>query len=213
METAIATQNPRLKVLAPVRELELKNPEDKLKFARKRGIPVEEPIVERVKVGSQSVGRELYVSDLATPGRSPAGSIRADQGAGTGAQRAGHAGRRFEAGCRRALTARRWTCCSLCASSIAWEASMAIGRSDVVEDRLFGIKSREFYEAPTRRSCGRHIATCRPGAEPGDDSAGASFWPALRGTGCTWGTGSTICATPCKGSSPRRRSTSPARFG
>src|SRR5262249_52450816 len=24
-----------------------------------------------------------------------------------------------------------------------------IGRSDVVEDRLFGIKSREFYEAPT----------------------------------------------------------------
>ena len=25
----------------------------------------------------------------------------------------------------------------------------AIGRADVVEDRLFGIKSREFYEAPT----------------------------------------------------------------
>ena len=24
-----------------------------------------------------------------------------------------------------------------------------VGRSDVVEDRLFGIKSREFYEAPT----------------------------------------------------------------
>src|SRR5262245_60786887 len=42
METAIAAQNPRLKVLAAVREWTFKNPEDKLKFAGKRNIPINE---------------------------------------------------------------------------------------------------------------------------------------------------------------------------
>src|SRR6516165_2355583 len=49
METAIAAQNPRLKVLAPVREWNLKNPDDKLKYARKRNIPIDEPVNERFK--------------------------------------------------------------------------------------------------------------------------------------------------------------------
>src|SRR5438128_1335199 len=37
METAIASQDPRLRVLAPVREWTLKNTKDKLRYARNRG--------------------------------------------------------------------------------------------------------------------------------------------------------------------------------
>src|SRR5262245_28753402 len=71
METAIAAQNPRLKVLAAVREWNLKNTEEKLKFARKRNIPIDEPINERVKVDRNLWGVSLYVSDLADAWQEP----------------------------------------------------------------------------------------------------------------------------------------------
>src|SRR5436190_14028422 len=71
METAIAAQNPRLKVLAPVREWNLKNPEDKLKYARKRNIPIDEPVNERFKIDRNLWGVSLYVSDLADAWEEP----------------------------------------------------------------------------------------------------------------------------------------------
>src|SRR5262249_5315266 len=71
METAIAAQNPKLKVLAPVREWNLKNLEDKLKFAKKRNLPVDAPIHERVKIDRNLWGVSLYVSDLADAWESP----------------------------------------------------------------------------------------------------------------------------------------------
>ena len=48
METAIAAQDPRLHVIAPVRDWPLKNLQDKLRYARNRGIPVDEPTDARV---------------------------------------------------------------------------------------------------------------------------------------------------------------------
>src|SRR5260370_22803759 len=71
METAIAAQNPKLKVLAPVREWNLKNPVDKLKYARKRNIPIDEPVNERFKVDRNLWGVSLYVSDLADSWQEP----------------------------------------------------------------------------------------------------------------------------------------------
>src|SRR5437667_2179184 len=71
METAIAAQNPRLKVLAPVRQWNLKNPEDKLKYARKRNIPIDEPVSERFKVDRNLWGVSLYVSDLTDAWQEP----------------------------------------------------------------------------------------------------------------------------------------------
>ena len=50
METAIAAQDPQLRVLAPVREWNLKNLHDKLRYATNRSIPVDEPVDARVAV-------------------------------------------------------------------------------------------------------------------------------------------------------------------
>ena len=49
---------PSSKVMAPVREWNLKNLDDKLKYARKRHIPIEEPVNERGDRRSQSLGRQ-----------------------------------------------------------------------------------------------------------------------------------------------------------
>src|SRR4051794_7905633 len=43
LETAIASQNPHLQVVAPVREWNLKNLEDKLTYAKRRRLPIDEP--------------------------------------------------------------------------------------------------------------------------------------------------------------------------
>src|SRR4029077_15775320 len=65
METAIAAQNPRLKVLAPVREWNLKNLDEKTKYARKRNIPADESVTASFKVDRNLWGVSLYVRNLA----------------------------------------------------------------------------------------------------------------------------------------------------
>ncbi|MCI0642974.1 MAG: argininosuccinate synthase, partial [Gemmataceae bacterium] len=71
METAIAAQNPKLRVLAPVREWNLKNLEDKLNYARRRRLPIEEPKGGAVSVDRNLWGVSLYISDLADSWQEP----------------------------------------------------------------------------------------------------------------------------------------------
>jgi argininosuccinate synthase len=150
METAIAAQNPKLKVLAAVREWNLKNTEDKLKFARKRGVPVEEPIQERIKVDRNLWGVSLYVSDLADAWQEPPAEAYVMTKAPEECPDTpcvltiG-----FEAGVPISLDGKRMELQPLVRELNRVGGTHGIGRSDVVEDRLFGIKSREFYEAPT----------------------------------------------------------------
>src|SRR5205085_2873044 len=67
METAIAAQNPSLEVLTPVRKWNLKNTTDKLNYARRRRLPIEEPKAGPVSVDRNLWGVSLYLSDLADP--------------------------------------------------------------------------------------------------------------------------------------------------
>ncbi len=150
METAIAAQNPKLKVLAPVREWNLKNLEDKLKFAKKRSIAVEAPIHERVKVDRNLWGVSLYVSDLADAWQEPPAEafvLTKSPEEAPNEPRVLTIG--FDAGVPTSLDSKPMDLLSLVRELNRLGGEHAIGRSDVVEDRLFGIKSREFYEAPT----------------------------------------------------------------
>jgi argininosuccinate synthase len=150
METAIAAQNPKLKVLAPVREWNLKNLDDKLKFAKNRNITIEAPIHDRLKIDRNLWGVSLYVSDLADAWEAPpaeayvltkapeeAPNVPAELVIG------------FDAGVPMSLNGQAMEILPLVRELNRLGGEHGIGRSDVVEDRLFGIKSREFYEAPT----------------------------------------------------------------
>ena len=150
METAIAAQNPKLKVLAPVREWNLKNLDDKLRFAKKRNIPIEAPIQERVKVDRNLWGVSLYVSDLADAWQEPPTEAyvltKAPEEAPNEPTTVTVG---FEAGVPVSLNEQPMELLALVRELNRLGGENGIGRSDVVEDRLFGIKSREFYEAPT----------------------------------------------------------------
>src|SRR5215471_11664553 len=71
METAIAAQNPSLEVLAPVRQWNLGTLEEKLNYARRRRLPIEEPKAGPVTVDRNLWGASLYVSDLTDSWQQP----------------------------------------------------------------------------------------------------------------------------------------------
>ena len=150
METAIAAQDPKLKVLAPVREWNLKSNEDKIKFAHKRNIPIEEPIHERVKVDRNLWGVSLYVSDLADAWQEPPTEAYVmTKSPEEAPNEPSIITIGFAAGVPVSLNGQATELLPLVRELNRLGGEHGIGRSDVVEDRLFGIKSREFYEAPT----------------------------------------------------------------
>src|SRR6266404_29743 len=75
METAIAAQDPRLQVLAVVRDWPLRTQEEKLNYARRRRLPIEEPKDLHFKVDRNLWGASIYLDDLADPWEEPPNGI------------------------------------------------------------------------------------------------------------------------------------------
>jgi argininosuccinate synthase len=149
METAIAAQDPRLEVLAPVRQWQLKNLQDKLTYARRHRLPIEEPQAGTVTRDRNLWGVSLYLHELtdawqAPPSESFLLTKSPEQAPDTPA--ALELG--FEQGMPCSLNGKTLAALPLVRELNRLGGEHGIGRSDVIEDRMFGIKSREFYEAP-----------------------------------------------------------------
>ncbi len=149
LETAIAAQNPNLRVLAPVREWNLKSLEDKLTYARRRRLPVEEPKETPVAVDRNLWGISLYFSKLEDSwDEPPPGSFILTRDPEQTPTEPAIISLGFEAGVPRTYNGAPMELLKLVRELNRLGGEHGVGRTDVVEDRLFGIKSREFYEAP-----------------------------------------------------------------
>jgi argininosuccinate synthase len=150
METAIAAQDPDLEVLAPVRQWNLSTLEDKLNYARRRRLPIEEPKAGPVSVDRNLWGVSIYARDLVDAWQQPPPDAfvltRAPEAA---PDQPALLTIGFEAGVPCRLNGERMGLLPLVRELNRIGGEHGVGRTDVVEDRLFGIKSREFYEAPT----------------------------------------------------------------
>jgi argininosuccinate synthase len=149
LETALAAQDPSLKVLAPVREWHLKNMEDKLNYARRRRLPIEEPKESPVAVDRNLWGVSLYLSNLNDSWHEPPADVfvlTRDPESAPAEPCLLTLG--FEAGVPCAMNGTTIDLLKLVRELNRLGGEHGIGRTDVVEDRMFGIKSREFYEAP-----------------------------------------------------------------
>src|SRR5262249_57100528 len=71
METAIAAQDPRLKVLAPVRQWNLRTPQDRANYARRRRLPIEEARERQVTIDRNLWGASIYLHDLVDSWQEP----------------------------------------------------------------------------------------------------------------------------------------------
>jgi argininosuccinate synthase len=149
METAIAALNPRLQVLAPVRQWHLRSIEEKLNYIRRRRLPIEEPQSRPLTVDRNLWGVSLYLHDLADAWEDPPPNIftltRSPEQAPdqTAVLTLG-----FDSGIPRSLDGKSVGLVPLVRELNRQGGEHGIGRIDVIEDRLFGIKSREFYEVP-----------------------------------------------------------------
>jgi len=149
METAIVAQDPQLQVLAPVRQWNLRSLQDKLTYARRRRLPVEEPQGRRVTVDRNLWGASIFLEDLVDSWEEPPPDVftltRAPEDA---PDQAAVCTLGFEAGVPSSLDGTRMDPLPLVRELTRLGGTHGVGRTDVVEDRLFGIKSRELYEAP-----------------------------------------------------------------
>lgn len=150
METAIAAQEPNLRVLAPVREWNLKNLEDKLKYARKRNLPIENASDGRLTIDRNLWGVSLYPMELADSWQDPpADAFVLTKPAEQAPDAPAIVALGFEAGVPVSVNDERLEPLALVRTLNKLGGMHGVGRFDVVEDRMFGIKSREIYEAPT----------------------------------------------------------------
>ncbi|HXG09500.1 MAG TPA: argininosuccinate synthase [Gemmataceae bacterium] len=150
MEAAIVALDPGLEVLAPVRQWNLRTLEDKLNYARRRRLPVEETTDRPVTVDRNLWGASLYAHNLTDAWEEPPPDIFVmTRSAEAAPDQPAVLTIGFEGGLPCSLDGRRLAPLPLVRELNRLGGEHGVGRSDVVEDRLFGVKSREFYEAPT----------------------------------------------------------------
>jgi argininosuccinate synthase len=149
METAIAAQDPDLKVIAPVRLWNLRTLEDKVRYAQRHRVPIQPPENQTVRVDRNLWSVNLYLYDLKDTWEEPPTNVfvltrSPDQTPNESATVIIG----FEQGMPVSLDGQDMGLVPLVRRLNQLGGEHGVGRSDVVEDRLFGIKSREFYEAP-----------------------------------------------------------------
>ncbi len=148
-EVGIGALAPDLQVLAPVRDSGMTR-DKAIAFAEENGLPIdvdqEVAVLDRPeRLGPRGRDR-LPRGHLERPHRGRLRLHRRTRPSPRDADEVDHRLHRRRA--RRRSTAGRSPCCRPSRSSTPRAGAQGVGRLDMVEDRLVGIKSREVYEAP-----------------------------------------------------------------
>ena len=145
----MAALAPELRCIAPLREWELKSREQEIEWAREHGIPVTATHDSPYSIDENLWGMAIECGRSRIPGpRHPttAGRPRPTRARRPTSRRRSTVG--FECGVPSSLDGERLDGPVLIARLNELAGAHGVGRLDIVEDRLVGIKSREVYEAP-----------------------------------------------------------------
>jgi len=148
-EVTIGILDPELEIIAPVREWEFKSREEEIEYAKQHGIPI-----DVTKKKPYSIDRNIWgisieagiLEDLEQEPPEDAYLITKSP-----IQTAGYPKYveiYFEKGVPRKIDGKALKLKTLISQLNEIGGLYGIGRSDLVENRLVGIKSREIYEAP-----------------------------------------------------------------
>jgi argininosuccinate synthase len=147
-ETAVAALAPDLAVLAPVRDWGMTR-EQEIAYAEEHGIDVPVRSGEAFSIDHNLWGRSIEAGPLEDPWLEAPEQAFALTNA---PERALHAPQtveiEFEQGVPVAIDGERLDLVSLIARAGAIAGAHGVGRIDMIENRLVGIKSREIYETP-----------------------------------------------------------------
>ncbi|NQT95258.1 MAG: argininosuccinate synthase [Candidatus Omnitrophica bacterium] len=138
-----------LSVIAPLREWEFKSRNQELAYAKKHNIPVEATKKSPYSLDENLWGVSIECGVLENPSKEPpkdAYQITKDP-KNTPAKPL-YLTIGFEKGIPKTINGRKYKPVDLISKLSKIGADYGIGRSDMIENRLVGIKSREIYEAP-----------------------------------------------------------------
>ncbi len=147
-EVAAAAIDPSLEVLAPVREWSMSR-EDEIEYAKSRGIPVSVTVESPYSVDENLWGRSCECGVLEDPWVEPPEDAFAWTSSPQNApDNPEYVEIGFERGIPVSLDGERMGIVDLILKLNSIGGLHGVGRIDVIEDRVVGIKSREIYEAP-----------------------------------------------------------------
>jgi argininosuccinate synthase len=140
---------PELKVYAPVREWELTTRESEIEYARKNNIPIEQTKKKPYSIDVNLWGVSVEGGVLEDPWTEPpANTYISVLPAEKAPSKAETVTVKFVEGVPVALDGKKVAPVELINRLNMFGSRHGVGRVDMIEDRLVGIKSREIYEAP-----------------------------------------------------------------
>ncbi len=148
-EVSIAALAPEIKVLAPLREWEFKSREEEMEYAMKHGIPVSATLASPYSIDENIWGTSIECGVLEDPMvEPPEDAYQRTVSPMKAPDDPELITIDFEKGVPVALDGKALTGVELIHKLNTIGGVHGIGRMDLVENRLVGIKSREIYEAP-----------------------------------------------------------------
>jgi len=151
-EVTAAALDPKLKIIAPVREWELKNRNQEIRYAKINHIPIDATKKKPYSLDVNLWGISIEGGNLENPDHEPPEDIyQITKSVDKAPKRPEYVDISFEKGVPKKLNGKPLDGIALVLELQAMAGNHGIGRSDMIESRLVGIKSREIYEAPAAK--------------------------------------------------------------
>ncbi|MCX5686079.1 MAG: argininosuccinate synthase, partial [Candidatus Omnitrophica bacterium] len=148
-EVTIRSLDPKLKILAPVREWELKTRSEEIEYAKNNNIPIDTTKKKPYSIDVNLWGISIESGRLEDPYYEPDEDIyQLTKGINKAKAEPAYVEVEFKNGVPVKLNGRSMNGVSLILKLARIAGDAGVGRSDMIENRLIGIKSREIYEAP-----------------------------------------------------------------
>ncbi len=148
LEVGIASLNPELKIIAPAREWAMTR-EETIEYAKRYNIPIPITTDSPYSIDENLWGRSIECGVIEDPWLEPPNDAYSwTRSPANTPDEAAYIEISFEKGIPVSLNQHEMKSISLVQRLNEIAGSHGIGRIDIVENRLVGIKSREIYEAP-----------------------------------------------------------------
>ncbi len=149
IEVGVRTLDPNLKVIAPLREWEFKTREEEIEYAKEHQIPVSATKASPYSIDKNIWGIAIEAGILENPwNEPPEDAYVMTRSVDTAPSKARSLEIEFEAGIPVKVDGKKYSLVALIDHLNQVGGEHGVGRFDMIENRLVGIKSREIYEAP-----------------------------------------------------------------
>jgi argininosuccinate synthase len=149
IEVGVRSLSPNLKILAPLREWTFNSRDEEIEYAKKHNLLVQATKSSPYSVDKNIWGLSVEAGVLEDPWvEPPPDTYLITKPLADVSRKPLYVTLDFKKGVPVSLNGKRMSLVSLIEQLTEWGGRYGIGRLDLIENRLVGIKSREIYEAP-----------------------------------------------------------------